>query len=43
MHMNEVIQETGKCEECGKDIDLAEALRVDEKFYCQECFSKLEV
>ena len=34
MHMEEGIQETGNCEECGAEIDLAEAWRVDEKFYC---------
>ena len=40
--MNETIQETGTCEECGVEIDLVEAWRVDEKFYCEKCFSKLD-
>jgi len=41
--MEEAIQETGTCEECGIDINLAEAWRVNEKYYCQKCFNKMEV
>jgi len=37
------MQEMGKCEECGVEIDLTEAWRVDEKYYCQKCFSKMEL
>ncbi|MFX1377356.1 MAG: hypothetical protein ACFFA0_16270 [Promethearchaeota archaeon] len=41
--MAESIQEMGNCEDCGAEINLAEAWRVDEKFYCQNCFEKLEL
>ncbi|MFX1338298.1 MAG: hypothetical protein ACFFDK_06795 [Promethearchaeota archaeon] len=41
--MEELSQEMGKCEECGKEINLAEAWRVDEKYYCQQCFNKKEI
>jgi formylmethanofuran dehydrogenase subunit E len=41
--MAEVTQETGKCEECGSEIKLDEAWRVDEKYFCQNCFEKLDV
>jgi hypothetical protein len=41
--MAEVTQEIGKCEECEAEIKLAEAWRVDEKYYCQECFEKLDI
>jgi len=41
--MEEVSQETGKCENCGTDINLDEAWRVDEKYYCQKCFNKMEI
>jgi len=41
--MAEVIIEMGNCEACGAKINLAEAWRVDEKFYCQICFEKLEL
>ncbi|MHA2181598.1 MAG: hypothetical protein ACXAAH_09260 [Promethearchaeota archaeon] len=41
--MAEVILEIGKCEECDAEINLAEAWRVDEKFYCQNCFEKLDL
>ncbi|MHA2038274.1 MAG: hypothetical protein ACW972_10145 [Promethearchaeota archaeon] len=41
--MTEVILEMGNCEACGVDINLAEAWRVDEKYYCQNCFEKLEL
>ena len=40
--MSETI-EMGNCEECNKEIKLAEAWRVDEKYYCEECFSKLNL
>ena len=38
--MTELSQEMGKCDECGVDINLAEAWRVD---YCQKCFEKLDL
>jgi len=41
--MAEPIQETGNCERCGLEINLVEAWRVDEKFYCQNCFEKLNI
>ena len=41
--MTENLQEMGKCEECGEEINLADAWRVDEKFYCQNCFEKLNL
>jgi len=41
--MAEVNQEIGNCEECGTAINLAEAWRVNEKFYCQNCFEKLNL
>ncbi|MFX0000839.1 MAG: hypothetical protein ACFE9Q_14075 [Candidatus Hodarchaeota archaeon] len=41
--MTEVISEMGNCSECGAEIDLAEAWRVDEKYYCQTCFEKLNL
>lgn len=41
--MVEGIQEMGNCEECGVEINLAEAWRVDEKYYCQLCFEKLNI
>ncbi|MFX1329088.1 MAG: hypothetical protein ACFE91_13255 [Promethearchaeota archaeon] len=41
--MAEVMQEMGNCEECGAKINLIEAWRVDEKFYCQDCFEKLNL
>jgi hypothetical protein len=41
--MAEVIQEMGTCEGCRAEIKLAEAWRVDEKYYCQNCFEKLEL
>jgi len=41
--MAEVIQEMGICEECGAEINLAEAWRVDEKYYCQNCFEILNL
>ncbi|MFX1346654.1 MAG: hypothetical protein ACFFAI_16275 [Promethearchaeota archaeon] len=41
--MGEVIPEKGNCEECGAEINLAEAWRVDEKYYCQNCFEKLNL
>ena len=43
MHMNETIGEIGKCERCKIDINLGESWRVDEKFYCQDCFDKLNI
>ena len=39
---NEII-EIGKCEECGTEINLTEAWRVNEKYYCQNCFEKLDL
>ena len=36
-------QESGNCEECGSEINLAEAWRVDEKYFCQNCFEKLNL
>ena len=39
---NEII-EIGKCEECGTEINLIEAWRVNEKYYCQNCFEKLDL
>ena len=41
--MAEVMQEMGNCGECGAEIDLAEAWRVNEKYYCQNCFEKLKL
>jgi len=41
--MTEELQEMGNCDECGIEINLAEAWRVDEKFYCQNCFEKLNI
>jgi formylmethanofuran dehydrogenase subunit E len=39
--MTEAIEEMGHCEKCGTKINLAEAWRVDEKYYCQKCFEDL--
>ncbi|MFX0141524.1 MAG: hypothetical protein ACFFDN_48245 [Candidatus Hodarchaeota archaeon] len=39
--MVEVIQEMGNSEEYGVKINLAEAWRVHENYYCQNCFEKL--
>jgi hypothetical protein len=41
--MTEVTVEMGNCGECGKEINLAEAWRVDEVYYCQNCFEKLDL
>ncbi|MFX1502075.1 MAG: hypothetical protein ACFFDH_14020 [Promethearchaeota archaeon] len=41
--MTETIQEMGNCEKCNAEINLAEAWRVDEKYYCQNCFEKLNL
>ena len=41
--MTEVIEEVGNCEECGAEIKLSEAWRVNEKFYCQKCFDNLNL
>ena len=41
--MTEATQEMGNCEDCGLEINLAEAWRVDEKYYCQDCFEKLNL
>jgi formylmethanofuran dehydrogenase subunit E len=41
--MAEVILEIGNCDCCGEEINLAEAWRVDEKYYCQNCFETLDV
>ena len=41
--MTEELQEMGNCEECGIEINLAEVWRVDEKFYCRNCFEKLNL
>ena len=41
--MSEVILEMGNCEDCGAEINLAEAWRVDERYYCQNCFEKLDL
>ncbi|MFX0075652.1 MAG: hypothetical protein ACFE96_09430 [Candidatus Hermodarchaeota archaeon] len=41
--MVEVIEENGTCEECGVEINLGEAWRVDEKYYCQKCFEELDL
>ncbi|MFX1454626.1 MAG: hypothetical protein ACFFDB_04565 [Promethearchaeota archaeon] len=40
--MAEVTIEMGNCEVCGAEINLAEAWRVNEKYYCQKCFENLE-
>ncbi|MFX1274291.1 MAG: hypothetical protein ACFFBP_07690 [Promethearchaeota archaeon] len=40
--MSETI-EMGNCEKCSKEINLAESWRVDEHYYCEECFSKLDL
>jgi len=39
--MVEDVEEVGNCEECGVEIKLGEAWRVEEKYYCQKCFEKL--
>ncbi|MFX1350446.1 MAG: hypothetical protein ACFE92_17385 [Promethearchaeota archaeon] len=41
--MAEVFLEMGNREECGAKINLVEAWRVDEKYYCQNCFEKLKL
>ncbi|MFX1236949.1 MAG: hypothetical protein ACFFAS_09330 [Promethearchaeota archaeon] len=41
--MNETIEELGTCQACNKEINLEDAWRVDEKYYCQECFDKLSI
>ena len=41
--MGEMAQELGKCEKCGKEINLEEAWRVNEEFLCQECFEKVNL
>lgn len=41
--MSELTLEMGNCGECGAEINLAEAWRVDEVFYCQKCFEKLDL
>jgi len=41
--MAEVILEMGNCEGCGSEINLAEAWRVDEQYYCQNCFENLDL
>jgi hypothetical protein len=41
--MEELIHEMGNCETCGVEIDLSESWRVDEKYYCQKCFDKLNI
>jgi hypothetical protein len=41
--MVEAILEMGNCEGCDAEINLAEAWRVDEKYYCQICFENLEL
>lgn len=33
----------GNCEECGVEIKLSESWRVDEKYYCENCFNKLDL
>ena len=41
--MENEILETGNCEICGAEINLEEAWRVNEKYYCQNCFDKLDL
>ena len=41
--MTEVVEELGNCEGCGSEINLADAWRVDEKYYCQNCFENLNL
>ena len=41
--MTEVAREMGNCEDCGSEINLADAWRVNEKYYCQNCFEKLNL
>lgn len=41
--MTETSQEVGHCENCGIEINLAEAWRVDEKYLCEDCFEKLNL
>ncbi|MFW9820273.1 MAG: hypothetical protein ACFFE5_11745 [Candidatus Thorarchaeota archaeon] len=41
--MSATTQEIGNCEKCGLEINLAEAWRVDEKYYCQSCFDLLDL
>ena len=41
--MGEALQEKGNCEDCGTEINLAEAWRVEEIYYCQNCFEKLNI
>lgn len=41
--MTEVTEEIGNCEECGVEIKLGEAWRVDEMYYCQKCFEDLDL
>ena len=40
--MNET-EEVGTCEKCGVEIKLSEAWRVDEKYYCENCFEQLDL
>lgn len=39
---NEIL-EIGKCEECEAEINLTESWRVNEKFFCQNCFDQLDL
>lgn len=41
--MSKLTLEVGICGECGVEINLAEAWRVDEIYYCQNCFEKLDL
>ncbi|MFX1389509.1 MAG: hypothetical protein ACFE9Z_05535 [Promethearchaeota archaeon] len=41
--MSEAMQESGNCENCGVEIDLSEAWRVNEKYLCEDCFAKLNL
>ncbi len=41
--MENEINEMGTCEKCGAEIKLTEVWRVDEKFYCQNCFDSLDL
>ena len=41
--MTEVAIEIGNCEDYGAEINLAEAWRVNEKYYCHSCFEELNL
>jgi len=41
--MENEINEMGIYEKCGAEIKLTEAWRVDEKYYCQNCFTNMDL